>query len=589
MYFGEGTTLKFSNFYIEDINKTVIINPHTFPMLCKPLPWSDSNFGGYLNNELIKTPLINTNSDSKHKTINIDILYKSINYMSQIKFEINNLLLDFILSKKGEFLFSSKEDKKKPYDIILGQACLLRDREFYIPLRADFRGRIYTDSYYLNFQGDDFSKAIIQFREGEPLTPIGRRYLDIFTANSYNYEGINKNNYEERVKWTQENMEKILSLDPLFIKGAEKKFTFTALCLLYKQLEENPSYEVRLPILFDATCSGIQHLAGLLRDEELSREVNLQEQSESDSVADIYSKLALPINEEINRVGIEDYKYINLRYVKLPRSVLKKPIMTKTYSVTKYGILEQLREHFTKTKITLNGINIYNYNVPSIIQGEITKITEVDLQKIAEILDNILFKKYPLIEAFYNYIKNISKIMNKADIPINWITPNGIEITQFYKKLKGKYKFKLQNKVAILKEYSEDLDKNKQSNSIIPNFIHSLDASHLMNVIIKMNYKYNKPIITIHDCFGAHPNQIPNLQETVKVEFAELYSKEDFINKFHVEIIKTLEKNGFIITCNKKTKTCYVKIGKRDLIIPNPPLLGGFDLKQVKNSIYMIN
>ena len=99
-------------------------------------------------------------------------------------------------------------------------------------------------------------------------------------------------------------------------------------------------------------------------------------------------------------------------------------------------------------------INIYYYNVPSIVKGETTNITEVDLRKIAEILDNILFKKYPLIETFFNYIKNICVIMNKADIPINWVTPNGLKIIQHYKKLNGRYKFKLANKVAILKEYS---------------------------------------------------------------------------------------------------------------------------------------
>lgn len=69
--------------------------------------------------------------------------------------------------------------------------------------------------------------------------------------------------------------------------------------------------------------------------------------------------------------------------------------------------------------------------------------------KIATIIDNILFKKYPLIEIFYEYIKNICNIMNKLDLPIDWITPNGIKIVQSYKKLKGKYKYKLGFKIAI--------------------------------------------------------------------------------------------------------------------------------------------
>lgn len=162
---------------------------------------------------------------------------------------------------------------------------------------------------------------------------------------------------------------KILSLDPDFILKAEEKFKFTALSLLLIELEKDPAYIVKIPIFFDATCSGIQHLAGLMRDEELSREVNLGEQSEEDPVTDIYSKLANPINEEIRRIGLEEIKYINLKEVKLPRNVLKRPIMTKTYSVTIYGIFEQLIEHFPTKKCVIGNKNVTYYLVPSIYKG----------------------------------------------------------------------------------------------------------------------------------------------------------------------------------------------------------------------------
>lgn len=123
-------------------------------------------------------------------------------------------------------------------------------------------------------------------------------------------------------------------MDPDFIIKAEEKFKFTALSLLLIELEKDPAFLIKMPIFCDATCSGIQHLAGIMKDEELSREVNLCEQSDIDPVADIYSKLANPINEEIRKVSFDNVKYINLRYVNLPRNVLKRPIMTQTYSVT---------------------------------------------------------------------------------------------------------------------------------------------------------------------------------------------------------------------------------------------------------------
>jgi DNA-directed RNA polymerase len=34
---------------------------------------------------------------------------------------------------------------------------------FYLPTNADWRGRIYTSSFFLSYQGSDFSNALIQF------------------------------------------------------------------------------------------------------------------------------------------------------------------------------------------------------------------------------------------------------------------------------------------------------------------------------------------------------------------------------------------------------------------------------------------
>lgn len=123
--------LKFNEKFLTEITKTVIISPHSFPMLCKPNNWSDNNFGGYLNNSSIKNPLINKSADAKHQTLCKEVLYESINIMSSIPFEINNLLLDFIKAGKGDFLFDkNNKDDKKSYEVTLSQAYILRDKKF---------------------------------------------------------------------------------------------------------------------------------------------------------------------------------------------------------------------------------------------------------------------------------------------------------------------------------------------------------------------------------------------------------------------------------------------------------------------------
>lgn len=42
--------------------------------------------------------------------------------------------------------------------------------KFYLTHRYDKRGRIYPTGYWINYQGNDFAKALIEFAEPEKLS-----------------------------------------------------------------------------------------------------------------------------------------------------------------------------------------------------------------------------------------------------------------------------------------------------------------------------------------------------------------------------------------------------------------------------------
>ena len=112
-------------------------------------------------------------------------------------------------------------------------------------------------------------------------------------------------------------------MDKSFMEKAEKKFIFAAFCLVMKDLKLNPEAKVYLPILLDATCSGIQHLAALIKDFVLGSKVNLIPQKNEDNVADIYNTLVSPINNAINKKGeeIPEFTEISLKRAELSRFV----------------------------------------------------------------------------------------------------------------------------------------------------------------------------------------------------------------------------------------------------------------------------
>jgi len=360
-----------------------------------------------------------------------------------------------------------------------------------------------------------------------------------------------------------------------------------------KELDKNPDYLVKLPVFLDATCSGIQHFAALLQDFELGSKVNLIPQSDNQPVEDIYSEIIKPINLALNNYGKENLDYINLSLIKLNRKILKLSIMTKVYNVTNYGMAEQIRNHL---KVETNDILLKEnkkktklYLAPG-IDGGFILINNADIIKIAQIINEEVFTLFPSLNYIYHYFIDISKLMIKLNIPLSWITPAGMKITQHYLKTKKSsiaIRFAGKIKKMVLKEWTDKMDTSKQTLAIIPNIIHSLDANHLINLLNKVSDLLFYPVITVHDCFGTHPNKMGELEHMVKKEFILLYTKDKFIQKFHDRIIDSILDNNYIIE-NENNISYVIDNNRKKHIIPIPPKLGTLDLQKIIESKYMI-
>ncbi|KAH0538839.1 hypothetical protein GP486_008754, partial [Trichoglossum hirsutum] len=149
----------------------------------------------------------------------------------------------------------------------------------YFPHNLDSRGRAYPLPGFLNPQGPDFVKALIEFEEGHPVeTQEQADWLYIVTANAY---GFDKSYLADRVAWCHENEEMILSCatdyqtDHRWMKAGDP-FQFLRMCKEYKEFKEvGLGYVSHCVAPVDATCSGLQHYAAMLRDADMGRAVNL--------------------------------------------------------------------------------------------------------------------------------------------------------------------------------------------------------------------------------------------------------------------------------------------------------------------------
>jgi len=111
-----------------------------------------------LTHESRGNEIITSIDEFTHKVENRESIYKSVNYLNSIKFVVNTKLLNYLLSSEGSYILEIiKPDDELQRYITIKVAKLYKDGYFYLNTHADWRGRIYTQSFYLSYQGGDLS------------------------------------------------------------------------------------------------------------------------------------------------------------------------------------------------------------------------------------------------------------------------------------------------------------------------------------------------------------------------------------------------------------------------------------------------
>src|SRR5262249_7567336 len=152
------------------------------------------------------------------------------------------------------------------------------DEAIYLDYNCDRRGRL-NAIQQLNYAREDHVRALWEFDRGEPLAADGAggvealQWLEIHAANCYG--DVDKKPWADRLRWAKQHTDLIerVTADPQgsfdHWRDADKQFAFVAACMELSRARKNPEgFETHLPIGFDGTCNGIQHLAMLSRDEE---------------------------------------------------------------------------------------------------------------------------------------------------------------------------------------------------------------------------------------------------------------------------------------------------------------------------------
>jgi DNA-directed RNA polymerase len=176
------------------------------------------------------------------------------------------------------------------------------------------------------------------------------------------------------------------------------------------------------PILFDASCNGIQHLASMTRDIELARKTNVlspapsvacsacsaeQEGSiniEATPPEDLYSYAAELVQKELPLEGVYPQ-------IKITRNFVKKSVMTIPYNISLIGVQNQIREH---TKY-IKELNKHIYVLPSEFskEGKEIHLISEEVNKLGTIVYKVLNQGIPSLKLLKDYLDGMVNILLK--------------------------------------------------------------------------------------------------------------------------------------------------------------------------------
>lgn len=527
------------------------------PMVSPPIPWVSMKLGGYLLTDAKIVRLPYNAHQQKQRMVEkgnqqLFPVMDSLNQLGSIPWMVNKPMLDLLIevfNNKGsdeldvppppsehpvppkiqpnmtnaeihqirrqrmDYYKKKSEMHSLWCDALykLSLANHFRDRIFWFPHNMDFRGRVYPCPPHLNHLSSDVFRSILQFARGEKLGPNGLRWLKLHLINLTGI--VKKKSIEKRLEYCEDILEDILdSADqPLtgkrwWTKSDEPWQTLAACKELAAALRSPDPHEFvsHLPIHQDGSCNGLQHYAALGRDEVGAVSVNL---ASSHTPQDVYSAVAVLVEEERKKdaeLGKEIAKVLE-GFVR--RKVIKQTVMTTVYGVTRYGARLQ-------------------------IEKQLKALDDFPMDQRWAASQYLVHKTFHSLEKMFTATKEIQDwftecarvIAQTRSENIEWVTPLGFPVVQPYSKTSG-------NKICMEKlpsSYSMDSfmrpNVMKQKNAFPPNFIHSLDSSHMMLTSLFCQ-QAGITFVSVHDCFWTHANTVDIMNKVCRNQFVALHSE----------------------------------------------------------------
>jgi len=358
-----------------------------------------------------------------------------------------------------------------------------------------------------------------------------------------------KVSFDERVQWVDDNWDMLLrvSEDPYenkeWIDDAPKKNkSFQRLAVIYDLTRTDGLTQV--PVQMDGACNGSQHWSAIMGDEVTATLTNVKP---SDKPQDLYQYIADRVTDVCKDDEDNEWyqNFLNHWNSKIERKVTKRPTMCDAYGLTFYGIQKYIK---------IEGH--VDWVAPEKRGGAIVELARA----IQTGLDTTLVQPNKGKE----YLKEICNIASSVNQSLEYTVPSGFKVVHQYTKVKKRRSLAslFKHKELTFTTFTGEVDRKLAEQGIPPNYIHSLDASHMFCTIMRMIMLGIKSFSMIHDSFGCHAPYVSTMRTCIKEEFYEMH-QWNLLERFREDVQEQL-----------------------GVLLPDVPVRGTFDLSSVLQSDY---
>ncbi|KAJ5498980.1 DNA-directed RNA polymerase phage-type [Penicillium expansum] len=557
------------------------------PMVCKPRPWTGARSGGY---KIYESALVRTTPGELLQPAYLKAVLKDdglkeiragLDVLGATGWKINEQVFNVMLEAwnggkavgKLAPLNPDLQMPKQPNP----EADYATQKEwhskrepsgkevFYLPHNMDFRGRAYPLPPYMNQMGADNSRGLLLFDKGKALGVSGMRWLKIQIANLF---GFDKASMSEREQFTMDNLDDVLDSANAGLHGrrwwlqAEDPWQLLAACCELRnalQLSEPTEYISHLPIHQDGSCNGLQHYAALGGDRVGAQQVNLEP---SDRPSDVYTGVCEFVKEAIAQEAADGNELAQRLDGRVTRKIVKQTVMTNVYGVTFLGATRQVKRQlidylpdlsnternsaafYIATKIfgalgsMFNGAHEIQYWLGDCAQRITQSVTP---EQIEELTQAALVPK----DERDNDFATSTDPEKSFTSTVIWTTPLGLPVVQPYRTRKTRRVQTSLQDISLVDPGSDDVvSKRKQLQAFPPNFIHSLDATHM---IMSANacHEAGLAFSAVHDSFWTHAADIDQMNLILRDAFVRMHS-DDVVGRLGAEFKVRYGKNIFL-------------------------------------------